>query len=86
MFFLFLQSFWNWLNKLLKTFFEKSSDQRRPSASLTQAKDPLGFSWWISVHVASLYQIDRHGLSDEMVRFIFALLFSFCIPSVNMFL
>nr|XP_048275818.1 protein MMS22-like isoform X2 [Myodes glareolus] len=59
------ESFWNWLNKLLKTFFEKSSDQRRP-ASLTQAKDPLGFSWWISVHVASLYQIDRHGLSDEM--------------------
>ncbi|KAM7319536.1 hypothetical protein ACRRTK_021219 [Alexandromys fortis] len=31
-----------------------------------KAKDPLGFSWWISVHVASLYQIDRHGVSDEM--------------------
>ncbi|XP_037058370.1 protein MMS22-like isoform X3 [Peromyscus leucopus] len=60
------KSFWNWLNKLLKTLFEKSSDQRRPSVSLTQAKDPLGFSWWISVHVASLYQFDRHGVSDEM--------------------
>ncbi|XP_041523533.1 protein MMS22-like isoform X2 [Microtus oregoni] len=60
------ETFWSWLNKLLKTFFEKSNDQRRPSASLTQAKDPLGFSWWISVHVASLYQIDRHGVSDEM--------------------
>uniref|UniRef100_A0A8C8W211 Protein MMS22-like n=1 Tax=Peromyscus maniculatus bairdii TaxID=230844 RepID=A0A8C8W211_PERMB len=60
------ESFWNWLNKLLKTLFEKSSDQRRPSVSLTQAKDPLGFSWWISVHVASLYQFDRHGVSDEM--------------------
>ncbi|XP_075827419.1 protein MMS22-like isoform X1 [Microtus pennsylvanicus] len=60
------ETFWNWLNKLLKTFFEKSNDQRRPSASLTQAKDPLGFSWWVSVHVASLYQIDRHGVSDEM--------------------
>uniref|UniRef100_A0A8C6HPG9 Protein MMS22-like n=1 Tax=Mus spicilegus TaxID=10103 RepID=A0A8C6HPG9_MUSSI len=59
-------SFWNWLNKLLRTLFEKSSDQRRSSVSLTQAKDPLGFSWWISVHVASLYQIDRHGVSDEM--------------------
>ncbi|XP_051016856.1 protein MMS22-like [Acomys russatus] len=60
------ESFWNWLNKLLKTLFEKSSDQRRPSVSLTQAKDPLGFTWWISVHVASLYQIDRHGVADEM--------------------
>ncbi|XP_031222349.1 protein MMS22-like isoform X2 [Mastomys coucha] len=60
------ESFWNWLNKLLKTLFEKSSDQRRPSVSLTQTKDPLGFSWWISVHVASLYQIDRHGVADEM--------------------
>ncbi|XP_021077764.1 protein MMS22-like isoform X2 [Mus pahari] len=60
------ESFWNWLNKLLKTLFEKSSDQRRSSVSLTQAKDPLGFSWWISIHVASLYQIDRHGVSDEM--------------------
>lgn len=59
-------SFWNWLNKLLRTLFEKSSDQRRSSVSLTQAKDPLGFSWWISVHVASLYQIDRHGVSDKM--------------------
>ncbi|XP_021016001.1 protein MMS22-like [Mus caroli] len=59
------ESFWNWLNKLLKALFEKSSDQRRSSVSLTQAKDPLGFSWWISVHVASLYQIDRHGVSDE---------------------
>ncbi|XP_028636476.1 protein MMS22-like [Grammomys surdaster] len=59
------ESFWNWLNKLLKTLFEKSSEQRRP-VSLTQAKDPLGFSWWISVHVASLYQIDRHGVLDEM--------------------
>lgn len=60
------ESFWNWLNKLLKRLLDKSSDQRRPSVSLTQAKDPIGFSWWISVHVASLYHIDRHGVSDEL--------------------
>lgn len=59
------ESFWNWLNKLLRTLFEKSSEQRRP-VSITHAKDPLGFSWWISVHVASLFQIDRHGVLDEM--------------------
>ncbi|XP_054424843.1 protein MMS22-like isoform X1 [Pteronotus mesoamericanus] len=60
------ESFWNWLNKLLKTLFEKSSDQRRPSMPVIQPKDPLGFSWWIITHVASLYQFDRHGAPDEM--------------------
>lgn len=60
------ESFWNWLNKMLKTLFDKSSDQRRPSVPIIQARDPLGFSWWISTHVASLYQFDRHGVPDEM--------------------
>ncbi|XP_032264088.1 protein MMS22-like isoform X1 [Phoca vitulina] len=60
------ESFWNWLNKLLKTLFEKSSDRRRPSVPVIQPRDPLGFSWWIVTHVASLYQFDRHGTPDEM--------------------
>ncbi|KAM7136442.1 protein MMS22-like isoform 2-T2 [Molossus nigricans] len=60
------ESFWNWLNKLLKTLFEKSSEQRRPSVPVIQSRDPLGFSWWIITHVASLYQFDRHGAPDEM--------------------
>lgn len=59
------------MNKLLKTLFEKSSEQRRPSAPVIQSRDPLGFSWWIITHVASLYQFDRHGAPDEMVRFYF---------------
>ncbi|GAB5571738.1 protein MMS22-like [Prionailurus iriomotensis] len=61
-----LESFWNWLNKLLKTFFDKSSDRRRPSVPIIQPRDPLGFSWWIITHVASFYQFDRHGIQDEM--------------------
>ncbi|XP_055981181.1 protein MMS22-like [Sorex fumeus] len=59
------ESFWTWLNKVLKSLFEKSSDQRRPSLPVTQPRDPLGFSWWIITHVASFYQFDRHGTSDE---------------------
>ena len=59
------------MNKLLKTLFEKSRDQRRPSMPVIQPRDPLGFSWWIITHVASLYQFDRHGAPDEMVRFYF---------------
>uniref|UniRef100_A0A2K6UFE5 Protein MMS22-like n=1 Tax=Saimiri boliviensis boliviensis TaxID=39432 RepID=A0A2K6UFE5_SAIBB len=60
------ESFWTWLNKLLKTLFEKSSDRRRPSMPVIQSRDPLGFSWWIVTHVASFYQFDRHGVLDEM--------------------
>ncbi|XP_012877806.1 PREDICTED: protein MMS22-like [Dipodomys ordii] len=60
------ESFWNWLNKLLKTLFEKSSDQRRPPVPVIQSRDPLGFSWWIITHVASFYQFDRHGVADKM--------------------
>ncbi|XP_023615522.1 protein MMS22-like [Myotis lucifugus] len=59
------EPFWNWLNKLLKTLFETSSEQRRPVLAI-QSRDPLGFSWWIITHVASLYQFDRHGAPDEM--------------------
>ncbi|KAF7470641.1 protein MMS22-like [Marmota monax] len=60
------ESFWNWLNKLLKTLFEKSSDLRKPSTPIIQSRDPLGFSWWIIAHVGSFYQFDRHGVPDEM--------------------
>ncbi|KAM5256891.1 protein MMS22-like [Ctenodactylus gundi] len=59
------ESFWKWLNKVLKKLFEKSDDQRRP-VPLIQSRDLLGFSWWIITHVASFYQFDRHGVPDEM--------------------
>lgn len=59
------ESFWNWLNKLLKTLFEKSNDRRRHSVPIIQSRDPAGFSWWIITHIASFYQFDRHGVPDE---------------------
>ncbi|XP_060046735.1 protein MMS22-like isoform X2 [Erinaceus europaeus] len=58
------ESFWNRLNNLLRTLFEKSSDQSRP-VPLTEPRDPLGLSLWLVTHVASLYQFDRHGAPDE---------------------
>ncbi|XP_004674126.1 PREDICTED: protein MMS22-like [Condylura cristata] len=60
------ESFWNWLNKLLKTPFEKSCDRRSSSVTVIHPRDPLGFSWWIITHVASFYQFDRHGAPDNM--------------------
>ncbi|XP_042637070.1 protein MMS22-like [Orycteropus afer afer] len=59
------ESFWNWMNKLVRTLFEKSSDRKRP-VPVIQSRDPFGFSWWIITHLASLYQFDRHGVPDEM--------------------
>ncbi|XP_010635668.1 protein MMS22-like isoform X2 [Fukomys damarensis] len=59
------ESFWNWLNKILKTLFETSSE-RRSSMPVIKSRDPLGFSWWIITHVASFYQFDRHGVPDKM--------------------
>ncbi|KAM9666265.1 protein MMS22-like [Trichechus inunguis] len=59
------ESFWNWMNKLLKTLFEKSSDRKLP-VPVIQSRDPFGFNWWIITHLASLYQFDRHGVPDEM--------------------
>ncbi|XP_006881261.1 PREDICTED: protein MMS22-like [Elephantulus edwardii] len=59
------ESFWNWMNKLLRTLFEKSSDRQRP-VPITKSRDPLGFCWWITTHLASFYQFDRHGVPDKM--------------------
>ncbi|KAI5944207.1 Protein MMS22-like [Manis javanica] len=60
------ESFWNSLNKLLKTLFETPSDGGRRSVPVIRPRDPLGFSWWIITCVASFYQFDRHGAPDEM--------------------
>ncbi|XP_003467484.1 protein MMS22-like [Cavia porcellus] len=61
------ESFWNWLNKILKTLFETSNEQRSSMPEI-HSRDPLGFSWWIIARVASYYQFDRHGVPDEMRR------------------
>uniref|UniRef100_A0A8D0DNI8 Protein MMS22-like n=1 Tax=Salvator merianae TaxID=96440 RepID=A0A8D0DNI8_SALMN len=60
------ESFWSWLNKILKNMFEKNSATETVSSfELIPCKDPLGFSWWIITHLASLYYIDRNGEVDE---------------------
>ncbi|XP_013921041.1 PREDICTED: protein MMS22-like, partial [Thamnophis sirtalis] len=60
------ESFWNWLNKILKKVFEKSNGTDEVSGfESIPCKDPLSFSWWIITHLASLYHIDRNGYTDE---------------------
>ncbi|XP_044530299.1 protein MMS22-like [Gracilinanus agilis] len=59
------EPFWRWMNKLLKDLFKKPNDTERPSIPVVPSKDPLGFSWWIIIHLASFYQFDRNGVLDE---------------------
>ncbi|CAM4649048.1 unnamed protein product [Lepidochelys kempii] len=60
------ESFWSWVNKLLKKVFERPSTAEGMSVfELVQCKDPLSFSWWIITHLASLYQFDRNGNVEE---------------------
>lgn len=60
------ESFWNWLNRLLRQLFPGDSSAHGPRLWETvQCKDPLSFSWWIVTHVAQLYQFDRNGSLEE---------------------
>uniref|UniRef100_A0A452ILE0 Protein MMS22-like n=1 Tax=Gopherus agassizii TaxID=38772 RepID=A0A452ILE0_9SAUR len=60
------ESFWSWVNKLLKKVFERPSTAEGMSVfEPVQCKDPLSFSWWIITHLASLYQFDRNGNVEE---------------------
>ncbi|XP_069091634.1 protein MMS22-like [Pleurodeles waltl] len=60
------ESFWNWLNRLLRQLFPGDSSTLGPRLYETvQCKDPLSFSWWIVTHLALLYQFDRNGSLEE---------------------
>nr|XP_025038081.1 protein MMS22-like isoform X2 [Pelodiscus sinensis] len=63
------ESFWSWVNKILKKVFERPSTAEGMSVfEPAQCKDPLSFSWWIITHLASLYQFDRNGNVEEKKR------------------
>ncbi|XP_067323526.1 protein MMS22-like [Anolis sagrei] len=60
------ESFWSWLNKILKSVFEKNNGTEEiPSFEPIPCNDPLSFSWWIITHLASLYNVDRNGRVDK---------------------
>ncbi|KAH0622164.1 hypothetical protein JD844_024220 [Phrynosoma platyrhinos] len=60
------ESFWSWLNKILKSVFEKSNGTKeRTSFESILCDDPLSFSWWIITHLALLYHVDRNGHVDK---------------------
>ncbi|XP_066466217.1 protein MMS22-like [Tiliqua scincoides] len=63
------ESFWSWVNKILKSVFGKNSHAEAVSTfESIPCKDPLGFSWWLVTHLASLCHVDWNGNIDKKKR------------------
>ncbi|KAJ6660228.1 hypothetical protein lerEdw1_017928 [Lerista edwardsae] len=66
---MYTKSFWSWLSKILKSVSGKNNHTEAVSTfESIPCKDPLGFSWWIVTHLASLYHVDRNGNVDIKKR------------------
>ncbi|XP_075058913.1 protein MMS22-like isoform X2 [Mixophyes fleayi] len=65
----FSESFWNMINKLLKSLLQGSSvSGAHHICSVVQCKDPLGLCWWLISHLSPLYQLDRNGIPEEHIE------------------
>ncbi|XP_014327388.2 protein MMS22-like isoform X2 [Xiphophorus maculatus] len=55
------QSFWSYMNPLLKPVVDGQPAPEHLGGPLTHCKDPLGFTWWLLTHLAMLGQYSRNG-------------------------
>uniref|UniRef100_A0A7N6AVE8 Protein MMS22-like n=1 Tax=Anabas testudineus TaxID=64144 RepID=A0A7N6AVE8_ANATE len=55
------QSFWSYMNTLLRPLVSGKPAAEQFSGLPTHCKDPLGFTWWLVTHVAMLGQYSRNG-------------------------
>lgn len=55
------QSFWNYMNKLLRSLISGQPVAEQYGVLPTHCKDPLGFTWWLVTHLAELGQYSRNG-------------------------
>ncbi|CAB1333669.1 unnamed protein product [Coregonus sp. 'balchen'] len=55
------QSFWNYMNTLLRSLISGQPVAEQYSGLPTHCKDPLGFTWWLVTHLAELGQYSRNG-------------------------
>uniref|UniRef100_A0A4W6E201 MMS22-like, DNA repair protein n=1 Tax=Lates calcarifer TaxID=8187 RepID=A0A4W6E201_LATCA len=69
------QSFWSYMNLLLRPLVSGKPAAEQFSGLPTHCKDPLGFTWWLVTHLAMLGQYSRNGtvqseggLAEEQVR------------------
>ncbi|XP_010794756.1 protein MMS22-like [Notothenia coriiceps] len=80
------QSFWSYMNSLLRPLVSGKPAAEQFSGLPTHCKDPLGFTWWLLTHVAMLGQYSRSGTFQhkkhlgENWTFVEELLKSSCSP------
>ncbi|XP_040900634.1 protein MMS22-like [Toxotes jaculatrix] len=55
------QSFWSYMNSLLRPLVSGKPAAEQFSGLPTHCKDPLGFTWWLVTHLAMLGQYSRSG-------------------------
>uniref|UniRef100_A0A8C4EJ61 Protein MMS22-like n=1 Tax=Dicentrarchus labrax TaxID=13489 RepID=A0A8C4EJ61_DICLA len=55
------QSFWSYMNSLLRPLVLPKPAAEQFSGLPTHCKDPLGFAWWLVTHLAMLGQYSRNG-------------------------
>ncbi|XP_070691850.1 protein MMS22-like [Pempheris klunzingeri] len=55
------QSFWSYMNSLLRPLVSGKPVAEQFSGLPTHCKDPLGFTWWLVTHLAVLGQYNRNG-------------------------
>ncbi|XP_073341681.1 protein MMS22-like [Pagrus major] len=55
------QSFWSYMNSLLRPLVSGKPAAEQFSGLPTHCKDPLGFTWWLVTHLAMLGQYNRNG-------------------------
>ncbi|TKS81669.1 Protein MMS22-like [Collichthys lucidus] len=87
------QSFWSYMNSLLRPLVLGKPAAEQFSGLPTLCKDPLGFTWWLVTHLAMLGQYSGNGthqneggLAEEHVRMHVHSCLSLCLlwgPSTN---
>uniref|UniRef100_A0AAV2MB92 Protein MMS22-like N-terminal domain-containing protein n=1 Tax=Knipowitschia caucasica TaxID=637954 RepID=A0AAV2MB92_KNICA len=55
------QSFWSYMNSLLRPLVCGKPAPEQFSGMPTHCKDPLGFTWWLVTHIAILGKYNRSG-------------------------
>ncbi|XP_034384964.1 protein MMS22-like isoform X1 [Cyclopterus lumpus] len=55
------QSFWSYMNSLLRPLVSGKPAAEQFSGLPTHCKDPLSFTWWLVTHVSMLGQYSRNG-------------------------
>uniref|UniRef100_A0A3Q3WY48 Protein MMS22-like n=1 Tax=Mola mola TaxID=94237 RepID=A0A3Q3WY48_MOLML len=59
------QSFWSYMNSLLRPLVSGKPAAEQFSGLPTHCKDPLGFTWWLVTHLSMLGQYSRNGTAQN---------------------